>query len=279
MIHKLLFFTVIVNQKNQLKEKIMSIKIIKKTLENQYFSFNAMVFLPSEEVQTRSVWGLFTHGYTASKSDCISWAQRLADIGIPCAIFDLPGHHLGSYNFVNSFEDFKNNVHHCFIDAYEFLSTELNSPCEKIIFAGHSLGALLAIKALELDYFNSFDKLSIGVGIGISQHKTVHLFESSFYQKTLDIRRQLVDTNIDSDLVFPWIKEEKLKLSMRNHRIHLITGLDDVVVGEGGAEALQFNLQALDNEVSLAEPKKLPHHEPSMAATHIYSFVKKELNL
>ncbi len=279
MIHKLLFFTVIVNQKNQLKEKIMSIKIIKKTLENQYFSFNSMVFLPSEKVETRSEWGLFTHGYTASKSDCISWAQRLADAGIPCAIFDLPGHHLGSYNFVNSFEDFKNQAHHCFIDAYEFLSTEINIPCEKIIFAGHSLGALLSIKALELDYFNSFGKLSIGVGIGISQHKTVHLFESSFYQKTLDIRRQLIDVNLDSDFMFPWIKEEKLKLSMKNHRIHLITGLDDVVVGEGGAEALQFNLQALDNNVTLAEPKKLPHHEPSMAATHIYSFVKKELNL
>ncbi len=257
----------------------MSTKLIKKTLNNKYFTFNSMAFIPSEDVQTRSEWALFTHGYTASKSDCINWAQRLSEIGIPCIIFDLPGHHLGSFNSVNSFDEFKNHVEECFIDAYEQLKSLIKTDCNKIIFGGHSLGALLSIKALELNYFKDFEKLAIGVGIGIGQHKTAHLFETSFYEKTLNIRRQLVDENLDSDIVFPWIKQEKLELDVSHKRIHLITGLDDVVVGEGGLEALKFNLESNANHVSFSEPKKLPHHEPSMAATHIYSFLKKELSL
>ena len=64
-----------------------------------------------------------------------------------------------------------------------------------------------------------------------------------------------------------------------NVSLHLITGLDDVVVGEGGLEAFKFELESKNNEVSFFEPRKLPHHEPSMAATHIYNFLKKELNL
>lgn len=257
----------------------MSVKLIKKTISNKYFSFNSIAFIPSESSDKRSEWALFTHGYTASKSDCLSWAQRLSESGIPSVIFDLPGHHLGSLNEVSSFDEFKDHSHECFIDAFNFLKDNTNEPCNKLILGGHSLGALLAIKALELDYFNAFTKIAIGVGIGIGQHKTVHLFESSFYEKTLNIRRQLVDSNIDSDLVFPWIKEQKLLIDVSQQRIHLITGADDVVVGEGGMEAFRFNLEAQGNLVSFSEPKKLPHHEPSMAATHIYSFLKKELSL
>ena len=257
----------------------MSVKLVKKTLQNEHFTFNCMVFIPSPEEPKRNEWALLTHGYTASKSDCLNWAQRLSEAGIPAIIFDLPGHHLGSYNEVPSFEVFKDHVHECFIDAYKELASHINEPCDKLILGGHSLGALLSIKALELDLFSGFEKLAIGVGIGIGQHKTIHLFESSFYEKTLNIRRQLVDEHIDSDLVFPWIKEEKLNMQVSGKRIHLITGLDDVVVGEGGAEAFRFNLESLGNEVSLAEPRKLPHHEPSTAATHIYNFLKKELSL
>ncbi len=257
----------------------MNVKIIKQTLTNKYFSFNAMAFLPPSDVETRSEWALFTHGYTASKSDCINWAQRLSELGIPCAIFDLPGHHLGSYNEIRSFEDFKKNAHDCFIDAYKFLKEQGLSDCTKLILGGHSLGALLSLKALNIKEFEELNPLAIGIGIGISQHKTVHLFESSFYQKTLNIRRQLVCENLDSDLVFPWIKNEKLNLEIYQKRIHLITGLDDVVVGEGGAEVLRFNLESQGNDVTLTEPKKLPHHEPSSAASYIASFIKKELKL
>lgn len=259
----------------------MSVQIIKKTLNNNYFTFNAFAFIPADGPSAppvRSEWALFTHGYTASKSDCINWAQRLSESGIPCCIFDLPGHHLGGLNSIPSFEVFRDKSTECFIDAFKFLQELTESDCERLILGGHSLGALLSLKALELEMFASYNPLAIGVGLGISQHTTQHLFESSFYQKTLNIRRQLVDKNIDSDLIFPWIKEEKLNLDLKDKRIHLITGQDDVVVGEGGMQALAFNLN-INNDVSTFEPRKLPHHEPSMAASQIFSFLKKELSL
>jgi predicted esterase len=257
----------------------MSLEIIKRTIENEYFSFNAMAFVPTEHAETRAEWALFTHGYTASKSDCLNWAQRLSEVNIPSVIFDLPGHHLGSFNSVESFEDFTEHSHECFNDAFEFLKEILGTECKTVILGGHSLGAMLSIKALKNTPFSELNRLAVAIGIGIGQHKTVHLFESSFYQKTLQVRRQLVDPHLDSDVMFPWIKQEKLDTDIAGERIHLITGEDDVVVGEGGMEAFRFNLESLGNNVTFNEPRKLAHHEPSKAATHIYNFLKKELSL
>lgn len=252
----------------------MSVRLIKKKLSLRNFEFNAIAFLPKNP---SSLGALFTHGYTASKNDCVNWAQRLSDAGIGTVIFDLPGHHLGSYNSVSSFEEFRDHAHECFESAFDFLSE--HAEIDQIVLGGHSLGALLSVFALDLPKFKNLNPLSIGVGLGIGQHKTAHLFETSFYQKTLNIRRQLVDEKIDSDLVFPWIKEAKLNLDVTQKRIHLITGIDDVVVGEGGMEALAFYLKSNGNDVTTAEPRKLPHHEPAAAATHIYNFLKKELSL
>jgi predicted esterase len=261
----------------------MSVKIVKKIIKNNHFTFNAMAFLPSEP-QSHGSWALFTHGYTSCKKDCLPWAQRLSEAGIPSVIFDLPGHYLGSFEEVENFEIFKNHAHECFIDAHLFLKDALllqglSTNCQRVILGGHSLGAMLSLKALELDYFQNFERIAIGVGLGIGQHKTVHLFESSFYEKTLNIRRQLVSPALDSDYVFPWIKQEKLDVNLKGERIHLITGVDDVVVGEGGMDALAFSLTSLGNQVTTYEPKKLPHHEPESAGTFIYSFLKKELSL
>lgn len=257
----------------------MPVKINFKTLSNDHFQFNAAVFLPDPD-ERKDVWAIFTHGYTASKSDNIAWASRLSDAGIPCVVFDLPGHNLGSINKIESFEVFKSHAHEGFETAAQFLSETLreDSP-SKYILGGHSLGALLSVKALELDRFNSDNSIAIGVGLGISQHKSTHLFESSFYQKTLNIRRQLVASEIDSDYVFPWIDEEKKSIGISGKKIHLICGEDDVVVGKGGMQAFKEHLIANRNEVSSNEPKKLPHHEPSMAATHIYHYLKKDLGL
>lgn len=264
----------------------MSVKIVKKVLVNNYFTFYALAFLPSlnkEDAALKDSWACFTHGYTASKRDCLPWAQRLAEAGIPSVIFDLPGHYLGSFNECESFEDFKAYAHETFIDAFHFLSEALtqhgiNMSCKRVILGGHSLGAMLSLKALKLNFFKKYNRIGIGVGLGIAQQKTIHLFESSFYEKTLNIRRQLVSPALDSDFVFPWIKQEKLDVNIHDQRIHLITGQDDVVVAEGGMEALAFSLKSLGNEVTTHEPRKLPHHEPTMAAVHIYSFLKKELN-
>ena len=260
----------------------MSVKIIKKTLKNKYFQFNGFVFVPSNDPSSKPIrqeWAIFTHGYTASKSDCISWAQRLAESGIPAVIFDLPGHHLGSLNKVESFDDFKDHAVECFEDAYDFLQETIGGSPSKLILGGHSLGALLSVKALELDKFSNFEKICLAIGFGISQHSSSHIFESDFYKNTLNIRRQLVDETIDSDFMFAWINEEKHTLNVTGERIHMITGLDDVVVGKGGLEALSNHLKMNGNTVSEIEPKKLPHHEPSLASVHIYSFLKKELSL
>lgn len=258
----------------------MGIKLTKKVLNNSYFQFNAMALIPDTERTEYKHWALFTHGYTASKRDNLSWAQRLAESGIPSVIFDLPGHYLGSFHECESFEDFKSYAHHCFKDAFDFLQHTLDqSSPSSVILGGHSLGAMLSIKAQELSFLDQFNTISIGVGLGIGQHKTTHLFETSFYQKTLDLRRQLVSPALDSDNVFAWIKEEKLNVAVTGKRIHLITGEDDIVVGKGGMDAFSFILQEKGNTVTSQEPKRLPHHEPSMAASHIYHFLKKELSL
>jgi len=256
----------------------MSLKIEKKTLTYKDFKFNAMAFTPENVDESFSKWALFTHGYTANKSDCLNWAQRLVESNVPSVIFDLPGHHLGSYNAVKSFEDFTLHAHHCFISAFNFLKEEIDTPCKSLAIGGHSLGGLLSLRAIELKEFREYDKVAIGVGLGINTQKTTHLFESSFYEKTLQVRRQLVDENLDSDKMFPWIKKEKDALVLKGQKIHLICGIDDIVVGEGGAMALRDHL-SVSNEVTLTEPRKLAHHEPSKAATYIHSFLKDHWDL
>ncbi|MCT4642713.1 MAG: lysophospholipase [Bacteriovoracaceae bacterium] len=254
----------------------MGVQIQKHTITTNEYTFNALSFAP--EIVKSPTIALFTHGYTSNKVDCLPWAQRLSEAGIHAVIFDQPGHYLGSFNEVESFEHYKENAHTLFIDVFNTVKNSLNTDFENIILGGHSLGALLSLKASKLDFFNDYQTTIIGVGIGISQHKEVHLFESSFYQKTLNIRRQLVCQELDSKNVFPWIKNEKLHLDLQDQEILLITGLDDAVVGPGGAKALEENLK-VNNNVILKEPKKLPHHEPSMAGTHIYSFIKKKFSL
>ncbi|MEX0798919.1 MAG: alpha/beta fold hydrolase [Bacteriovoracaceae bacterium] len=258
----------------------MPVKIKFQTLNDKRFQFNAAAFIPDSN-ERKSYCAVFTHGYTASKSSILPWAQRLSEAGIPTVIFDLPGHYLGSINEVESFENFTERAHHCFHTAAEFLLQELGDQYKatKFILGGHSLGALLSLKALDIFPFNQESSLAVAVGLGIGQHKSDHLFETSFYEKTLNIRRQLVCPELDSDLVFPWIKEEKASIAVKSKRAHLITGADDVVVGPGGMEALKRKLEENGNQVSALEPKKLPHHEPGAAAAHIYHFLKKELEL
>lgn len=256
----------------------MSVKIINKTIKNDYFSFNSLIFI-SDSGTTDTPVALFTHGYTASKSDLISWATRLSDAGISSIIFDLPGHHLGSFNEVESFDVFTSEAVKCFDHAFEELKKHLKIKPTTIILGGHSLGALLSIQALELPGFKPYKKFAIAVGLGVSQHETVHLFNSSFYAKTLNIRRQLVCESIDSDKMFPWISQEKEDISVKNQRIHLITGKDDIVVGLGGVNEFGQKLENHGNTVSISEPTRLPHNSPELAGSHIYSFLKKELDL
>ncbi len=260
----------------------MSSKVVCTELSLPWFQVNALAFIPSIDKQIKSQWALFSHGYTSHKGDCLNWAARLVEIGVPCMIFDQPGHYLGSFHEVSSFEDFTQHVHELFGEAFGRLQNLLDQHLgfgqfpapTTVILGGHSLGAYTSIRALELPAFQNYKRLAIGIGIGIGQRQATHLFETAFYEKTLSIRRQLVSPALDSKAVFSWLKTSKENMTISNERIHLITGEDDVVVGNGGMEALLEVLEKNGNVVTWEKPKRLPHHEPGAATAHIYSFLK-----
>ena len=259
----------------------MTTKVVCTELSLPWFQVNALAFLPPADDIKRER-AIFTHGYTSHKGDCLNWATRLVQAGIPCIIFDQPGHYLGSFNEVKSWTDFKEHAHELFIEAYQRLGALLEThvgfghypECTGLILGGHSLGAFTAIRALELTQFKDLARVAVGVGIGIGQRQATHLFETAFYEKTLSIRRQLVSPELDSKVVFAWLKEEKEKMALSGQRIHLITGEDDVVVGAGGLDAFIKVLEENANSVTWERPKRLPHHEPGAAAPHIYAFLK-----
>lgn len=260
----------------------MSSKVVCTELSLPYFQVNALAFLPSRDKDMKKQWAIFTHGYTSHKGDCLNWATRMVEAGVPCIIFDQPGHYLGSFSEVSSLQDFKDHAHELFGVAFERLGSLLEQefgagnydPCDAIILGGHSLGGFTCIKGLGLKEFSHLKRVAVSVGIGIGQRQATHLFETAFYEKTLSIRRQLVSPALDSKEVFGWLKQAKEELVVSNERIHLITGEDDIVVGAGGLDAFIEVLSEQGNSVTFERPKKLPHHEPGAASPHLYSFLK-----
>jgi len=262
-------------------------RIIKTEIPFLNIKTQAFVFLPDPSEALKPTWAIFTHGYTSDKSSIINWSIRLSEMGVPSILFDLPGHYLGNFSEVDSFSDFKNHAHELFQTA--FLELEkfflANYPLEEgfsskenfqLVFGGHSLGAMLSIKALKLNFFKKFKKRAIGVGIGMAPKHVVHIFDTPFYQATLKIRAQLVSKELNPDNVFPWIKKEKQELNITNEHIHLITGVDDLVVGDDGLERFVEKLKELGNLVTFEKPTRLPHHEPELASGHIKKYFKAE---
>jgi predicted esterase len=263
----------------------MSITIEKTYLQLGSWRVGAMVFLPAADKPIAKSIALFTHGYTSHKGSLLTWPTRLAEEGMTSVIFDLPGHYLGTFCEVESFESFKNDSIKLFESAWGFAKEKF---CEhfplyenyfgendfEVVLGGHSLGALMAIKALELESFKQFKRSAICVGLGMPEESKTHLFQTPFYKSTLVIREQLVSPEISPDKIFPWIKEEKRNCSVSNQKIHMICGKDDLVVGEGGVQRLVEVLETHGNQVSVDEPTKLPHHTPEAAAGHIKKYLK-----
>ncbi|MFA6237588.1 MAG: alpha/beta fold hydrolase [Bacteriovorax sp.] len=264
--------------------------IIKVLLDYQNQKTNALIFLPEvggdESTQILPVFAVLTHGYTADKSSILNWPIRLAEAGVSSILFDIPGHYLGNFSEVSDFGHFKEHAHELFLGAFlklkesfleQFPLNEnmLESDQLKLVLAGHSLGAMLSLKALMLPEFAPYKKLSISVGLGMAPKDIVHLFDTPFYKSTLRIREQLVSPALCSENVFPWIKDEKVALDVHAQTIHLITGIDDMVVGEDGMERFAESLIAKNNKVTIEKPTKLPHHEPQMAASHVKKYLKK----
>lgn len=261
-------------------------KITKNTLEYQDQKTNVMYFLPDVTEVVKPTFVLLTHGYTADKSSIITWAIRLAEVGTSVALFDLPGHYQGNYSEVHDFQYFKDHAHELFLKAFNGLSDAFVSELPlmshflgeshlKLVLGGHSLGAMLALKALSLEEFAAFEKRAIGVGLGMAPKDVVHLFDTPFYKSTLKVREQLVSPELKPENVFPWIRDEKNSIKISNYDIHLITGNDDLVVGDDGMERFQESLILKNNRVTTDRPSKLPHHEPAGASSYIKKYLKK----
>lgn len=249
-------------------------QILKDKIEyNSSIKTDALIFIPDENQKKEPLIAIFTHGYTSEKSSILNWGIRLAEIGVTVVIFDLPGHYLANFSDVDSFEEFKNSAHLMFIRGLSLVEHLHDNPY--VIFGGHSLGALLAIKAIA-EFANPKSE-ALCIGLGMAPVNVVHLFDTPFYKETLLVRTQLVSPALHPDLVFPWIKDEKLQLAIQGAKIHLISGADDMVVGANGAQRLMLKLIENNNRVTMDEPSKLPHHEPNMAALYIKKYVRQLL--
>ncbi len=245
--------------------------VTRTTIKSEHFEVEALKFEAESPLDCCAV---FSHGFTSSKNSIVSWAQRLADDGISSIVFDWPGHYLGNFKDCENFESFRQNAHLLFISAYK----EVQEENSHVVLGGHSLGALLSLKASMNPIFNTVHTHNICVGLGLSESNDVHLFSSTFYQKTLNIRRQLVSPSLNPDIVFPWIKEEKKEIEIKDKSIFILNGLDDAVVGKEGGAFMKEILEKNDNNVTLSTPKNLPHHRPEMATVHIAHNVKAFLN-
>jgi alpha-beta hydrolase superfamily lysophospholipase len=250
----------------------MNTFIKKHLLTENNISVNALSFIPDGEIKKVAI---FTHGYTSSKHSLTNWATRLCESQVAVTIFDLPGHYLGSYEELASFEDFTKDAPKLFTKAFNWLiKNHCVSPQIPLIIGGHSLGALMSLKSLssfkeELNLTPS----CILVGFGLNLSVKTHIFDSPFYEKTMNVRKQLVSKFLDPKVVFPWVKQQKLDLEIKDSDIFLLCGEDDVVVGSDGAQNL-FDALKEHNNVKIIAPKKLPHHMPELAASHINSIVK-----
>lgn len=251
----------------------MSVSVEKFIIECRGLRSHAMLIRPPHNIELLAHRAVFTHGYTASKRDVLPWAFRLAEEGMPCLIFDLPGHYLGHYFELDDFKTFIDGTHYLFVEALGHFEKRLLPVAQngKLVLGGHSLGALMAFRASNLIELSSFNKILVGMGFGMSATDGKHIFQSRFYRKTLLQREQLVSPCLRADAIFEWINQEKENIKISAERVHLITGEDDVVVGHNGTERLRDRLQAFGIATSMVRPKRLPHHRPDEGAVHVYS--------
>ncbi|EQC44529.1 alpha/beta hydrolase family protein [Bacteriovorax sp. BSW11_IV] len=255
----------------------MSVKLVKIEIPYLDQKVNAIGFLPDPAKPTKDGLAILTHGYTSHKASILNWPTRLVEEGLPAILFDLPGHFLGGFSEVYDFELFKTEAPKLFQKAYELMKEHItltdNSP---IVLGGHSLGSLLCLKAMESDFFKSKNTKAVCVGLGLPPEGVTHIFDTPFYKSTLVIREQLVSKALGPKIVFPWIKEEKENMDISGHRIHFITGEDDLVVGKDGTERFAKILERHGNQVTVEKPTKLGHHLPEMAAGYVKKYLKSE---
>lgn len=237
------------------------------------------LFLP-DHFDNKSL-GIFTHGYTSHKISILSWGTRLCESGMACIVFDLPGHYLGTFNDIESFDHFKVVAPNLFVSAYNLLELAIDEKSNEsldqwsLVLGGHSLGALISLKACELPELNrNLSQTLVCVGFGLPPEGVTHVFDTPLYKATLEVRKQFVSDALNPDTILPWIKEQKEQLTLQNKKVILLTGQDDVVVGKGGMELLAAQLEEQGNEVIVEKPLKLAHHMPETAAPHLRKILR-----
>lgn len=245
----------------------MRARLKKEYLRAGPFSVASLTFIPEQTIGL----GVFTHGYTSHKADLLNWGTKLAEINIASVIFDLPGHYLADFKEVERFEDFCEYAHQIFDQALLFGLEKTEYLGTNLAFGGHSLGGLLALKSIQESKFNI--DFGIGVGLGLLDPGQTHLFQTNFYQETIALRSQLVSPEIAPETMFKWIHQEKLGLTTRGKTVHLISGVDDLVVGHNGMENLKAVLEKNNNTVTIDRPRKLPHHQPELAGTYVKKYL------
>ncbi len=251
----------------------MSYTIETKHISCRGWNIDALLFIPLNH-QENAPHAVFTHGYTDHKGSLVNWGARLAKKGIPVVIFDLPGHYLGSFNEVETFEEFKDHAHESFYAAYLALSERISHSSNRLLLGGHSLGALLSLRAMELSEFSQFELLNIAVGFGLGEGNGAHVLEGPLFESTMFARKQLVSPALRPENMFPWLKNEKKVLPTKNKRVHLICGENDGIIFKNGIDNMKSILEANGNDVSVKMPRRMPHHLPDLAGIHIELFLK-----
>jgi hypothetical protein len=276
----------------------LSPRIIPLELSTEHLLVNGLLFLPGSTEKVVPYFALMTHGFTSHKGSILNWAQRLCAQGICSLVFDLPGHYLGNFHDVPSFEIFKKETlqlyseglkkiqfwgNHFFPLETDIFNPYLNSQ-HHLFILGHSLGALMGLRVLSEKIFHDIKITYVGVGLSFSFSDdisgTSHILETDFYKKTLMVREQLVHPVLQPKVVFPWIKSTKEKIisHITGQEIYLITGEDDVVATPKQVEHLGKSLQENGNWVKVIVEKKLSHHLPENAARMIAQIAKEKLN-
>mgnify|MGYP005641805439 CR=1 FL=1 len=246
----------------------MSFIINKITLETSELKTNALAFIPSEP--KNNYCGVFTHGYTSHKGSILPWAQKMMELSIPTILFDLPGHFLGSFNDVSTFEVFSNQTHELFNKAHEILGRD-----KKLISGGHSLGGLFSLIHAK-DYQ---PELIFCAGLGLSDPKKTHLFQTPFFKETMNLRSELVSKTISPEITFPWISKTKQNLSCKEKKIVLVAGKDDIIIDKEVGLNRLGNILKKNNQVEIIAPPSLPHNQPERAGVYLKQVAKKILNL
>ena len=115
------------------------------------------------------------------------------------------------------------------------------------------------------------------VGFGLDHPSKPHLFETPLFQETLHLRSQLVSPSIRHEILFPWLKEQKLNLNISNQNIFLLAGRNDIVIGgEEGLNRIKEKLEETNN-ISIEVPKNLAHHEPENAGIFLKKFIQQNV--